>query len=317
MCENIFLGLYDDCLKKLQRVYVKNKGVVILMKYIGAHVSIAGGMFNAPINATQIGAKAFAMFTKNQRQWQASPLTEEEIKQFKIELQKSGIAPKYVLPHDSYLINLGSPDAVARERSQAAFVDEIKRCLQLGLMQLNFHPGNHLNLISEGECLNLIAASINFALAQTQGITLIIENTSGQGSTVGYKFEHLATLIDLVNDKSRVGVCIDTCHLFASGYDIRERKSYNETWNAFEKIIGFQYLRAMHINDALSELGSKVDRHQSIGAGKIGCEAFKMLMQDERMDEIPLILETIEPDLWSSEISMLYKWCHTFHSFTP
>lgn len=275
------------------------------MKYIGAHVSISGGIFNAPINAKQIGADAFAMFTKNQRQWFAPPYSNEEIEQFKVELKKSGILSKNVLPHDSYLINLGNPDNDSRKKSLEAFVDEIKRCELLGLLKLNFHPGHHLNLISEKECLQLIAGSVNAALKLTEGVTLVVENTAGQGSAVGYKFEQLAELISQVEDKSRIGVCIDTCHLFVSGYDIRDKSSYDKTWDEFGNVVGFKYLSALHLNDAKSELGSHVDRHHSIGLGNIGIEAFKMIMQDERMSEMPLILETIEPALWPEEIRLL------------
>ena len=274
-------------------------------KFIGAHVSASAGVFNAPKNAVEIGAKAFALFTKNQRQWQAKPLTDEDIVKFKVALLESGILPKHVLPHDSYLINLGNPDLDARQKSLDSFLDEVKRCEQLGLVKLNFHPGHHLNQISEEACLDNIADSMNQVLAQTSGVTLVIENTAGQGSALGYKFEHLSYLISKIKDKARVGVCIDTCHLFASGYDFRTAETYQETWSQFGKLVGFQYLQGMHLNDAKSELGSKVDRHQSIGKGNIGLEAFKLIMNDSRMDDIPLILETIDPSIWKEEIEML------------
>ena len=275
------------------------------MKYIGAHVSSSGGVFNAPLNAMSIGAKAFAMFTKNQRQWLANPYTASDIQQFKTNLKLSEINPKHVLPHDSYLINLGHPDPIARKKSLNSFLDETKRCMQLGLVLLNFHPGHHLKLISEEECLDNIANAINETLAKTAGITLVIENTAGQGSALGYKFEHLAYLIDKTTDKSRIGVCIDTCHMFAAGYDIRNKETYQKTWEEFSKTVGFQYLKAMHINDAKSAFASKVDRHHSIGHGNIGIDAFKMLMQDKRMNDIPLILETIDSSLWPQEIKLL------------
>lgn len=278
------------------------------MKYIGAHVSIAGGVSNAPHNATEIGAKAFAMFTKNQRQWVAPKYTQDEIDRFKAELKKSGIAPQHVLPHAGYLINLGHPDPGLRKQSLDAFIDEINRCSQLGLVQINFHPGHHKNLISETECISLIANSLNQSLAQTAGVTLAIENTAGQGSAVGYKLEHLAELIAQVNDKTRIGVCIDTCHFFVSGYDFRDKTTYQKTWDQFEAIVGFKYLRGMHLNDSMSVLGSKIDRHESLGAGNLGLNAFKLIMQDARMDNIPLILETIDPALWPTEIRMLYQF---------
>lgn len=275
------------------------------MKYIGAHISIAGGVFNAPENAVKIGAKAFAMFTKNQRQWSAPPYTALEIQKFKDALQKSAILPRYVLPHSSYLINLGNPESSAREKSLTAFIDEVTRCEQLGIPQLNFHPGYHLDLISEEGCLNLIASSMNKALEVTSGVTLIMENTAGQGSVVGYKFEHLAAIISKVIDKNRVGVCIDTCHLFAAGYDFRNKKDYQKTWDEFASTIGWQYLKAMHLNDALFDLGSKHDRHASIGAGNLGITAFELLMRDSHMDDMPLILETPNPEIWREEIQML------------
>lgn len=277
------------------------------MKYIGPHVSIAGGIFNAPINAVNLSAKAFALFTKNQRQWSAAPLTIEEITHFKTELVKTGIQPKYVLPHGSYLINLGSPDQAARAKSVAALIDEMERTAQLGLIQLNIHPGCHKNLVSEAECLALIADSINQAFVATPKIKILIENTSGQGSCVGYKFEHLARIIEQVAEKSRLGVCIDTCHLFASGYDLRDKSAYKQTWNEFAAIIGFEYLHGMHVNDCKTEFGSRVDRHASIGKGNLGLNAFKLIMQDSRMDEMPLILETPEPESWAEEIKLLYQ----------
>ncbi|MDD3567996.1 MAG: deoxyribonuclease IV [Bacteroidales bacterium] len=276
------------------------------MKYIGAHVSAAGGVENAPINAHQIGAKAFALFTKNQRQWVAPPLTSESIQKFKEQCQKYGYLPQHILPHDSYLINLGHPESSALEKSRAAFLDEMQRCEQLGLDRLNFHPGSSLGKVSDEECLNTIAQSINITLAKTSGVKAVIENTSGQGSNLGYKFEHLAYIIDRVEDKLRVGVCIDTCHAFTAGYDIKSEEGYTTTWNDFDRIIGFDKLMGMHLNDSKKELGSRVDRHHSIGQGLLGIDVFKRIMNDARFDNIPMVLETIEPDLWAQEIRMLY-----------
>ena len=276
------------------------------MKYIGAHVSAAGGVENAPINAHQIGAKAFALFTKNQRQWVAPPLTSESIQKFKDQCQKYGYLPQHILPHDSYLINLGHPESSALEKSRAAFLDEMQRCEQLGLDRLNFHPGSSLGKVSDEECLNTIAQSINITLAKTSGVKAVIENTSGQGSNLGYKFEHLAYIIDRVEDKLRVGVCIDTCHAFTAGYDIKSEEGYTTTWNDFDRIIGFDKLMGMHLNDSKKELGSRVDRHHSIGQGLLGIDVFKRIMNDARFDNIPMVLETIEPDLWAQEIRMLY-----------
>lgn len=277
------------------------------MKYIGAHVSASGGVFNAPINAVNIGAKAFALFTKNQRQWVAKPLDEETISKFKKELEKSEILPKHVLPHDSYLINLGHPELEKREKSLNAFIDEVKRCEQLGLDRLNFHPGSHLNQISEEQCLELISQSMNEVLKQTKDVTLVVENTAGQGSNLGYKMEHLAYLMENSIDKERVGVCIDTCHLFVSGYDFRSVKTYQNTMNTFDTIVGFKYLKGMHLNDSKPKLGSRVDRHHSIGKGELGLEAFKCIMNDERIDDIPMVLETIDESIWAQEIALLYS----------
>ncbi|BBG66668.1 endonuclease IV [Hydrogenimonas sp.] len=275
-------------------------------KYVGAHVSASGGVYNAPLNAKEIGAKAFALFTKNQRQWSAKPLDDETIELFKKNLEASGIEPKHVLPHDSYLINLGHPEEEKRKKSLDAFIDEVRRCGQLGLDKLNFHPGSHLKKIGEEECLDRIADSMNIALNETEGVTLVIENTAGQGSNLGHRFEHLAYLIDKVSDKSRVGVCLDTCHTFTAGYDLRTKEAYEETMTLFDKTVGFEYLRGMHINDSKPKLGSRVDRHHSLGCGEIGWDAFRFIMNDPRMDDIPLILETIDDTIWAREIRALY-----------
>jgi deoxyribonuclease-4 len=290
-------------------------------KFVGAHVSASGGVQNAPLNAMEIGAKAFALFTKNQRQWVAKPLDEATIEKFKENLAKSGILPKHILPHDSYLINLGHPEVEKLEKSRAAFIDELERCAQLGLDRLNFHPGSHLVKVSkkdkenpevmvpiEEKSLDVIAESINIALDKTSGVSAVIENTAGQGSNLGWKFEHLAHIIDKVEDKSRIGVCIDTCHMFTAGYDIRTREAYDKTWDEFERVVGFKYLMGMHINDSKPPLGSHVDRHHSLGKGEIGLDAFKFLMNDERMDDIPLILETIDETIWAEEIALLYSF---------
>ncbi len=276
------------------------------MKMIGAHVSISGGVENAPLNAQAINAKAFAMFTKNQRQWQAKPYTEKNIQEFKANLKKVGIPPENVLPHDGYLINLGHPETDKREQSRLAFLDELQRCEQLGLNMLNFHPGSHLRQISEEKSLALVAESLNWALERTSRITAVIENTAGQGSNLGYRFEHLARIIEAVEDKSRIGVCLDTCHTFTAGYDLRTSAACDTTFTEFDSIVGFEYLRAMHLNDSKPDLGSKVDRHESLGKGKLGWNVFKYIMNDQRFDEIPMILETIDSDIWAQEIEQLY-----------
>lgn len=276
-------------------------------KYIGAHVSASGGVFNAPLNAMAIGAKAFALFTKNQKQWAAKPLDEETIGLFKENLAKSGVLPRHILPHDSYLINLGHPEEEKRQKSFDAFVDELQRCAQLGLDRLNFHPGSHLKQITEEECIDRIAMSMNEAIKRVEGVNLTIENTAGQGSNLGWKFEQIAAIIDRIEDKSRVGVCIDTCHMFTAGYDIRTKEAYEQTWSEFDRTIGFTYLKGMHINDSKPDLGSHVDRHDSIGKGKIGLDAFRFIMNDPRMDDIPLVLETIDETIWAQEIALLYS----------
>ena len=275
------------------------------MKYIGAHVSAAGGVENAPANAHGIGATGFALFTKNQRQWVAAPLTAAQIDAFRTACDQYGYTPAQILPHDSYLINLGHPEREALEKSRAAFLDEMQRCEALGLDRLNFHPGSHLQKISPERSLDLIAESINIALDKTRGVTAVIENTAGQGSNLGFRFEHLAYLIDRVEDKSRVGVCIDTCHAFAAGYDLRTREACDATFAELERVVGFRYLKGMHLNDAMKILGSRVDRHTPLGEGMIGMECFRYIMQDARFDGIPLILETPDEQRWPEEIALL------------
>lgn len=275
-------------------------------KYIGAHVSASGGVENAPENAKRIGAKAFALFTKNQRQWVSAPLSENSIRLFRQRCEDYGFAAEHILPHDSYLINLGNPDSEALEKSRAAFLDEMQRCEQLGLKLLNFHPGSSLKKVSEEECLRTIAESINMTLDKTQGVCAVIENTAGQGSNLGYSFEQLAYIIERVEDKSRVGVCLDTCHAFAAGYDLKSESGFTETFEHFENVVGFQYLRGMHLNDSKKGLNSRVDRHELLGKGELGLDTFRMLMKDSRFDNIPLILETPDEEVWKDEIEMLY-----------
>jgi len=292
-----------------------------MAKFVGAHVSASGGVDNAPLNAMAIGAKAFALFTKNQRQWVAKPLETKTIDAFHTNLEASGILPQHILPHDSYLINLGHPEVEKLEKSRDAFVDELERCHILGLDKLNFHPGSHLVKIpkkdpeyhdklmqAELHCLDVIAESMNRAIEATKdsNVKLVIENTAGQGSNLGYKFEHLGHIIEKIEDKSRVGICLDTCHTFTAGYDLRTREAYDETMEAFGRIVGFEYLMGMHINDSKPKLGSRVDRHDSLGHGEIGWDAFKFIMNDTRMDDIPLVLETIDESIWPEEIKALY-----------
>jgi len=278
------------------------------LKYVGAHVSSSGGVFNAPINAAKIGAKGFAMFTKNQRRWDAKPFDEKTINKFKEKMDEFGYTADMVLPHDSYLINLGHPLKEKEEKSLNAFIDELKRVEQLGLKYLNFHPGSHLKEISEKECLEKIAKNLNIALNETNSAIAVMETTAGQGSNLGYKFEHLRDIIDMVEDKNRIAVCIDTAHIFAAGYDIRTKEAYEKTMSEFDEIIGFKYLKGMHLNDSKAKFASRVDRHHSLGKGEIGLDAFKFIMNDKRIDNIPLILETINPDIWDEEIKLLYSF---------
>lgn len=284
---------------------------ITVMKFIGAHVSAAGGVENAPVNAHSIGATAFALFTKNQRQWEAPPLTQKSIDTFKANCEKYGYTPAQILPHDSYLINLGNPDSDALEKSRNAFLDEMVRCQQLGLDRLNFHPGSHLNKISEEESLLLIADSINMALERTQGVTAVIENTSGQGSNLGYTFEQIRFIIDHVNDQSRIGVCIDTCHAFTAGYDISTPEAFAKTFSHFDRVIGFKFLKGIHLNDTKKGLGSRVDRHENIGDGLLGIEPFRLIMTDPRFNAIPIILETPDESRWAEEIKTLMKFANT------
>lgn len=273
------------------------------MKYIGAHVSASGGVENAPLNAMSIGANAFALFTKNQRQWVSAPLSAKSIELFKDNCRKGGFDARFILPHDSYLINLGNPDEEAIQKSRAAFIDEMQRCEQLGLTMLNFHPGSHLNKVPLEKCLDDIAANINLALSKTKGVTAVIENTAGQGSNVGNRLEEIRYIIDRVDDKERVGVCIDTCHIYSAGYDIVG--DYEGVFDEFGRVIGFEYLKAIHLNDTKKPLASRVDRHESIGQGLLGIDFFKKFMKDSRFNDIPIVLETPDESLWASEIALL------------
>lgn len=277
------------------------------MKYIGAHVGVSGGVAGTPATAASIGAKAFALFTGSSNRWVSKAISEEAAEEFKANCRLYGFTPGVILPHDNFLINLGSPDARKLELSRKSFLDEMKRCEQLGLEMLNFHPGSHVNGHSEEACLDLIAESINLTLEQTSGVTAVLESTAGQGSNMGYMFEHLAHIIGRVEDKNRIGVCIDTCHTYSAGYDLATEEGYLATWNAFDEIIGRDYLRALHLNDDRKELGSRVDRHAPIGEGTLGREFFIRLVNDPRFDDMPLILETPDEERWPEEIAWLYS----------
>ena len=270
-------------------------------------MSASGGVGNAVLNAEAIGATAFALFTRNQRSWVSKPLPQQDIDGFKALLRERGFEPQYVLPHDSYLINLGSPDEETLQKSRAAFLDEMQRAQLLGLTMLNFHPGSHLNRISEEECLDQIAREINLALSQTEGVTAVIENTAGQGTNLGWRFEHIARIIQGIDDKSRVGVCIDTCHTLAAGYDLSTEMGYQFTMEEYERVIGLKYLRAVHLNDSKKGAGSHVDRHETLGNGALGRDFFVRFMNDSRFDNMPIILETPDPSHWADEIRWLFE----------
>lgn len=277
------------------------------MKWIGAHVSAAGGVENAPLNAKKIGAQAFALFTRNQRRWTCPPLKEKNIDQFRRNCESAGFVPDRIMPHSSYLINLGNPETGALEKSRVAFFDEMQRCWQLGLTYLNFHPGSHLGKSTEAECIERVAESINMTLSKTRGVSAIIENTAGQGSGIGHRFEQIASIIEQVTYKNRVGVCLDTCHLYAAGYDIKSREGFAHTFETFDEVVGFEFLKGMHLNDSKKEIGSRVDRHESIGKGTMGIDPFVHIMNDRRFDNMPLILETPDSTLWAEEIKLLYS----------
>lgn len=275
------------------------------MQYIGAHISSSGGLEKTVLRALKIKATAFSFFTRNQRQWFSPPLIQEKIDKFKKFCIKYNFKPQQILPHSSYLINLGHPIDTLLEKSRLSFINEIVRCNQLGLMFLNFHPGSHLKKITETNCLKRISQSINIALEKTKNVIAVIENTAGQGTNVGYCFEHISEVIRNVDDKSRIGVCLDTCHLFASGYDLRTLKDCENTFDKFNNLIGFKYLKGIHLNDSKKKFNSRIDRHESLGLGEIGTLAFKWIIRNKNFYHIPIILETINPMIWEQEISWL------------
>lgn len=281
------------------------------MKYIGAHVSVAGGVSNAPLEAHRIGAKAFALFTGSSSRWVSKAISDDEAARFKENCALYGFTPDIILPHDNFLINLGSPDPEKLEKSRKSFLDEMKRCMALGLTMLNFHPGSHLNAMPEDECLDRIAESVNIILDKTEGVTAVLENVAGQGSNIGHSFEQLAHIIDRIEDKTRIGVCIDTCHAYSAGFDLADPEGYEKTWEDFDRVIGMGYLRGMHLNDDKKPLGSRIDRHESIGLGTLGNDFFTRLVNDPRLDGIPMILETPDDSIWAQEIAWLYSQIKT------
>ena len=275
------------------------------MKLLGAHVSTAGGVHTAPERARALGANAFAIFTRNQRRWAAKPLTDDEAAAFREQCAACGFPLHHVLPHAGYLINLGAPDIEIVRKSLAGFLDEFERCRRLGLRYLNLHPGSHLGRMSDAACTAQISAGINQALAQVPDVIAVYESTAGQGSHLGHTFAQLAALIDGIEDKSRIGVCLDTCHLHAAGYDLTSAAAYERTMREFEQVVGLRYLVGAHLNDSKTGLGSRVDRHDSLGKGTMGWEPFRLLMNDSRFDDKPLITETVDRDLWAAELTQL------------
>ncbi|XP_077980275.1 putative endonuclease 4 [Glandiceps talaboti] len=280
-------------------------------KFVGAHVSIAGGIENAVTNAVDIGAKAFALFLRSQRQWVTKPLKIDAAERFKENCRIHAFPSHLIIPHGSYLMNCGSPNEETLEKSRNTLVDELKRCEMLGLTMFNFHPGSSCGEISVEECLDRIGESINQAHAKTVGVVTVIENMSCQGSTVGGKFEELKGIIDRVKDKSRVGVCLDTCHAFAAGHNIATEEGYDKVMSEFDNIVGFEYLKAVHLNDSMGDLGCHRDRHENIGKGKIGLSGFRKLMNDPRFDNIPMVLETPADIGYDKEIKQLYSLVKT------
>lgn len=271
---------------------------------IGAHTSAAGGVFQALIHGKRIGATTIQLFTANQKQWTPKVLTDEMVAKWQETLMQTGL--QEIMSHDSYLINLGCPDLDNLTKSRTAFALEIDRCLRLGITYLNFHPGAALTQSVEG-CLDRIVESLRLVKpALKQGnLRLLLEATAGQGSTVGWRFEELAYLIQRLQDDIPIGVCIDTCHIFAAGYDLRTPEACDATLKEFDRIVGLQHLYALHLNDSLKPLGSRVDRHSSLGQGYIGLEAFRYLMCDPRTAYLPKYLETPEPEKWPEEIQLL------------
>lgn len=272
---------------------------------IGAHVSASGGVSRAPENAAAIGATGFALFVKNQKRWTAPPLEQSEIQAFRDNCHKYGYAPEQILPHAGYLINLGNPDPEKRKQSSDSLLDEVLRCEALGLTRINIHPGSHLKQISEEACFDLIAGELNHILENSQTVTIVLENTAGQGSNVGYRFGHLSAIRERVTHKDRIGYCLDTCHTWAAGYDLKDR--YDEVWEEFERDAGFDHLMGIHLNDAMRDLGSRVDRHDSLGKGLLGMDFFVRLVRDPRFESVPLILETPDEALWADEIAALFQ----------
>jgi len=278
--------------------------------FVGPHVSAGGGVSQAPLNAKALNASGFALFVKNQRQWTAAPLPKEEIEAFKKQMMTDRFTPQQVLPHAGYLINLANPDDGAQNKSFTSLMDEAKRCSALGLSLLNFHPGSHLRLITPQVACERVAGAINRAMREIPALIFVVENTAGSGGNIGSRFEELKIILDGIDDRSRVGFCLDTCHTFAAGYDISTRDGFLKTMESFDRIVGMKTLRALHLNDSKTALGSHVDRHESLGKGLLGIEPFKCIMRDARFQNIPLVLETPDETIWAQEIELLRSFCY-------
>ncbi|MDE6276631.1 MAG: deoxyribonuclease IV [Muribaculaceae bacterium] len=282
------------------------------MKFIGAHVGAEPSVAVAPREAAALGASAFAFNLVDPQRWASPAYTPADVDSFRMACEQLGFSPAQILPHSAFVINLGGPDPRKRAMSRRLLIDELRRCSLLGLAMLNLHPGAHLGKISEDESISLIAENINAALDATEGVAVVLENTAGQGSNLGYTFAQLAGIISFVHDKSRVGVCVDTAHAFAAGYDLSSPQGYQDMWAEFDATLGPSVLRGMHINDSQRALGSRIDRHAPVGEGFIGEEAFRRLIADPRTDGIPLILETPDVDRWRQVIARLAEW-HSPH----
>ncbi|NLL82763.1 MAG: deoxyribonuclease IV [Lentisphaerae bacterium] len=278
--------------------------------YVGPHVSAAGGAHNAPVAAEEIKATAFGVFVKNQKQWFAPEVTAEQRARFGAAMNTTGYTAAQVLPHAGYLINLANPDAEAHDRSVNSLIDEVKRCHAFGLTMLNLHPGSHLKKLAPEAALSRVAAAINDVLAATEGVTIVIENTAGQGGSLGVTMAELGAILAEVDDKARLGFCLDTCHAFAAGYDVRTAAGITALLDEFEAEVGpaSEFLRGMHLNDAKSDYSSRVDRHAPLGMGNIGWEPFRTIMRDKRCAGIPLVIETPDEMRWPDEIAKLISF---------
>ncbi|EQB62626.1 MAG: hypothetical protein RBG1_1C00001G0205 [candidate division Zixibacteria bacterium RBG-1] len=262
---------------------------------LGSHMSIAGGVYNALISGKEIGCTTIQIFTKSNNQWKARPLTASEISEFRAKQKETQISP--VVAHDSYLINVASPDKNLQTKSMEALLVELQRCEALGISHLVMHPGSHVGT-GEKEGIKRIAEALNWLHSQTKDykVQIALETTAGQGTNLGYRFEQIAEIMDLTEQKKRLAVCLDTCHIFAAGYDIRTKAGCQKAMAEFDKIVGLDKLKVIHFNDSVKDFGSKVDRHEHIGKGKIGLEGFRFFMTDKRFEKIPKILETPKDD---------------------